>query len=61
MYTVEYDYQGQISQNNFIFEDEAKHFAIDIAYEGFNPVIREFGNIIGKIETIGNWKVFIYN
>jgi hypothetical protein len=60
MYTVEYDYIEQVSQNNFIFEHEAKNFAIDIAYEGFNPVIRENGKTIGKIETIGNCKAFIY-
>ncbi|MEN9917074.1 MAG: hypothetical protein RLY40_1006 [Pseudomonadota bacterium] len=59
-YSVDYMLDNEMAINYFVFEHEAKHFAVDIAYEGFNPVICEFGKIIGKIETFGNCKAFVY-
>jgi hypothetical protein len=59
VYTVEYTYQNELCINNFIFEHEAKHFAIDLGYEGINDVyVREFGKTIGKISSINNCYYF---
>jgi hypothetical protein len=60
VYTVEYTYQNELCSNNFIFEHEAKHFAIDLGYEGINDIyIREFGKTIGKIEVDSDMFYFI--
>lgn len=59
MYTVKYVFENQVSENCFLFEHEAKHFALDIAYAGYNPAIYEFGKQIGRIETFGQAKAFV--
>jgi len=59
MYIVEYEFENQVSRNNFIFDHEAKHFAIDIAYEGFKPFVYEFNKLIGRIDSFGSCKIFV--
>jgi hypothetical protein len=59
MYTVDYILEGKAAINHFTFEHEAKHFAVDIAYEGFNPVVCEGGKIIGRVDSFGNCKAFV--
>lgn len=52
MYTVDYMYENELHRNSFTFDYEAKHFAIDIAYDNAKDIlICEFGKIIGRIDS----------
>lgn len=59
MFYVSYLYDNRICKNYFDFEYQAKHFAIDLAYEGFNPLIYNANKVIGRIEQINNCKAFV--
>lgn len=61
VYSVEYEYKGENCRNNFLFEHEAKHFAIDCAYDGIDKnsiLIKEFNKTFGRIGLINNCYYF---
>jgi len=61
LYQVEYLYNGEFCRNNFNYEHEAKHFAVDISNDkGVSDIlVCEFGSYIGRIESINNCNAFV--
>lgn len=60
MYSVDYIYQDSPCRNSFLYEYEAKHYAVELAYEGLDPLVCEFNKIIGKVQNFGACKAFVY-
>jgi hypothetical protein len=61
IYSVEYTCTGGLGKSYFSFEHEAKHFAIDLAYDGIDKnsiLIKEFGKTFGRIGLINNCYYF---
>lgn len=59
MFYVNYVCNKKVKKKYFNIEYKAKHFAIDLSYEGLNPLIYENNEIFGRVELVGNCKAFV--